>query len=148
MLFANGIGSKASPRENNPATYYTPTRRATQQSNSNAPIVVVSTATRTPVQPKPATNTPRPTNNSEPTEQRAQISDEIYFAAMRKSPGYSEKNDNTDIIAEVPSGAIVKILGGPKRADGLQWWRVSWNGHKGWIAGHTGSGKTILIFNP
>lgn len=31
--------------------------------------------------------------------------------------------------------------------DDLNWWRVDWNGHEGWIADHTGSEKVILVFD-
>jgi hypothetical protein len=80
--------------------------------------------------------------------QQAQISNEVYFAALRQSPGYSNKNNDVDLLAEIPAGDIVEILGGPEQADGLDWWNVSWNGITGWLADHTGSGKTIMIFMP
>lgn len=87
-----------------------------------------------------------PVNPSQPTQ--AQISNEVYFAALRQSPGYSNKNNDIDLLANVPAGATVQILGGPEQADGLDWWNVSWNGVTGWMADHTSSGKTILIFMP
>jgi hypothetical protein len=77
---------------------------------------------------------------------QAQISNEVYYAALRLTPGYSDKNNDVDLLANVPAEAIVEILGGPVQADGLNWWNVSWNGTSGWMADHTGSGKTILIF--
>lgn len=79
---------------------------------------------------------------------QAQISNEIYFVALRKTPGFSNKINETDILASVPAGAIVQILGGPEQADGENWWNVSWNGITGWMADHTSSGKTIMIFLP
>lgn len=92
--------------------------------------------------------TPTQTPAQASTNARAQISNEVYFAALRQSPGYSNKNNDTDLLANVPAGDIIKILGGPKQADGLNWWNVSWNGITGWMADHTGSGKTIMIFLP
>jgi hypothetical protein len=89
-------------------------------------------------------SSPLPSNSSQSTQ--AQISNEVYFAALRQSPGYSNKDNTTDLLANVPAGDIVQILGGPKQADGLNWWNVSWNGISGWMADHTGSGKTIMIF--
>ena len=77
---------------------------------------------------------------------QALISNEISYAAIRQSPGYSNKNNDVDLLANVPAGAIVQILGGPEQADGLSWWNVSWNGTSGWMADHTGSGKVLLIF--
>jgi hypothetical protein len=85
-----------------------------------------------------------PADGSQATQ--AQISDEISYAALRLTPGYSDKDNTVDLLANVPAGAVVQILGGPAQADGLNWWNVSWNGTTGWMADHTGSGKTILIF--
>lgn len=111
------------------------------------------TSTSIPSEPR-VTNTPRNTARPEPTEIEiaqnsgyALISDEIYFASLRKSPGYLTKTDSTDVIAEVPSGSTVTLLDGPEKSDGLNWWYVEWNGNKGWIAEKTGSGKKIMIFN-
>lgn len=90
----------------------------------------------------------QPPTQSSTSAQQAQISNEVYFAALRQSPGYSNKNNDVDLLAEIPAGDIVQILGGPEQADGLDWWYVSWNGVTGWLADHTGSGKTIMIFMP
>lgn len=82
----------------------------------------------------------------EENQRWAKISHEVYFAALRRSPGYIGKKDAQDILVEVPAGERVKILSGPEFVDGLNWWRVIWMGTEGWIAEHTGSGKVILIF--
>ena len=79
--------------------------------------------------------------------QYAIISGEVFKVNMRKSPGYQNKNNETDVVVEVPTGSRVKILRGPKVADGLNWWFVEWMGYKGWIAETTFSGKTILVFD-
>lgn len=92
------------------------------------------------------TPTQMPAQSSSGTQ--AQISNEVYYAALRQSPGYSNKNNDIDLLANVPAGDIVQILDGPEQADGLNWWHVSWNGITGWMADHTGSGKTIMIFLP
>lgn len=102
------------------------------------PISSLNNCSQTSVQP--------PAQSSTGTQ--AQISNEVYYAALRQSPGYSNKNNDVDLLANVPAGDIVQILGGPEQADGLNWWYVSWNGTTGWMADHTGSGKTILIFLP
>lgn len=112
-----------------------------QPGNSPTPLpqpAASPTVTQTPILP---TATPSP--------RRAQISNEIYFAAIRKSPGYSGKNDKVDVLASVPAGEVVEILQPePQSADGLSWWYISWGGVRGWMADHTGSGKTILVFLP
>jgi hypothetical protein len=82
------------------------------------------------------------------TSSYAQISGEVAEVNMRSSPGYTNKDDSRDVIAKIPSGATVEILDGPYTADGLNWWHISWNGSKGYIAEKTGSGRTIMIFNP
>lgn len=74
-------------------------------------------------------------------------SSEISQVILRRSPGYINKDISTDIIAEIDSGEIVEILGESQNADGLLWWKVSWKGHIGWIAEHTGTGRAILMFD-
>lgn len=76
----------------------------------------------------------------------ARISSEVYRVNLRKSPGHINKNNKTDVVIEIPTGSVVKILDGPKTADGLRWWYVEWRGYKGWIAEKTTQGKKILIF--
>lgn len=78
----------------------------------------------------------------------ARISSDVEEASIRKSPGYSSKDDTTDVIVHAPSSALVEIVSGPELRDDLNWWYVRWNGYEGWIAEKTGSGRTILNFNP
>ena len=66
---------------------------------------------------------------------------------LRRSPGYTNKSDANDVIYKINCGQEVEILGEKKNADGLTWWKVSWNGYIGWLADHTGTGRTILIFD-
>ncbi len=87
-------------------------------------------------------------DTSQSNQISAVISHEIYYVALRRSEGYRTKNDDVDIIYKIPAGERVKILDGPRRADGVDWWYVSWKTYKGWIADHTGSGKVILKFEP
>lgn len=98
------------------------------------------------------TNTPFPTLTVAPTAtenwRKAQISDAVYYAALRRSSGYRNKNDTDDILVEIPSGENVILLDGPQIVDDLSWWQVSWNGYLGWVAERTASGKIILIFDP
>lgn len=80
--------------------------------------------------------------------QFARISGHVEEVNLRSSPGYAEKDDAKDVIIKIPSSAIVEVVDGPKSADGLDWWHVSWNGYTGWIAEYTGNGRKIMIFNP
>jgi hypothetical protein len=88
-----------------------------------------------------------PSVSTAPTGIRfATISDEIFEAGLRSSPGYIGKA-STDLVISVGSGQTVEVLGESQIVDGLRWWRVSWNGYIGWVADHTTSGRVILIFN-
>ncbi len=105
-------------------------------------IFVTSTPNR------PATKIP---NNTEvqKVQYRAKISCDngIYFVALRRSPGHLNKNDDVDILAEVPCGEAVLLLGDSQGADSIVWWNVSWRNIKGWMAQNTARGITILIFD-
>ena len=78
----------------------------------------------------------------------ARITGEVVEVNLRQSPGYVNKNDYLDVVAKIPAGALVEIIGGPQPQDGLNWWYVSWNGYAGWLADHTSSGREILDFHP
>jgi Tol biopolymer transport system component len=94
--------------------------------------------------------TPEPETTSAPavSSSMAQITYHVAEVNLRATPGYMNKNDLTDVIAKIPSGALIEIIGGPKQKDGLAWWNITWNGYTGWIADHTGSGLEIINFNP
>lgn len=77
----------------------------------------------------------------------AHISNEVVEVNLRRSPGYVNKNDNSDVIVKISSGQTVEIIGGPSSADGLTWWNIYWLGNSGWVADHTGSGRKILVFD-
>jgi hypothetical protein len=65
---------------------------------------------------------------------------------LRKSPGYANKNDNKDVIVEIPCGEYLNLQLETRFADELTWWKVNWRSYEGWVSDHTGSGKTILTF--
>lgn len=86
-------------------------------------------------------------NNFTQTNYEAQIScEEISKVNLRKSPGYANKNDNKDVIVEIPCGEFLKLQLETRFADELTWWKVNWESYEGWVSDHTGSGKTILTF--
>jgi hypothetical protein len=71
---------------------------------------------------------------------------------IRATPGYLGKPGG-DVIAQVPPGAVVEIVGAPGGhpavADGLVWWRIRYTAPdggqvEGWIAEATASGVQIL----
>lgn len=77
----------------------------------------------------------------------AQIScEEISKVNLRKSPGYVNKNDNKDVIIEIPCGESLNLQMETKIVDELTWWKVSWKSYEGWVSDHTGSDKVILVF--
>jgi hypothetical protein len=126
-----------------PTTTTTYTIYANYCDGTKQASVTISVSSPPPAQPSSVPVQP-PVNSL--TDTQAQISNEIYYAALRRSPGYSNKNNDVDLLANVPAGDIIQVLGGPEQADGLNWWYVSWNGQTGWMSDHTGSGKTIMIF--
>ncbi len=77
---------------------------------------------------------------------KATITGNVYFVNLRKSPGFSNKDDKKDVVVVIASGEEVKIISGPKIADGINWWYADWNGYKGWIAERRSSGGLILDF--
>jgi hypothetical protein len=96
--------------------------------------------------PTPSTVTDS-ANNFTQTNYEAQIScEEISKVNLRKSPGYANKNDNEDVITEIPCDESLNLQLETKFVDGLTWWKVNWKSYEGWVSDHTGSGKTILTF--
>lgn len=86
-------------------------------------------------------------NSFTQTNYEAQIScEEISKVNLRKSPGYANKNDNKDVIVEIPCGESLNLQLETRFADELTWWKVNWKSYEGWVSDHTGSGKTILTF--
>lgn len=70
---------------------------------------------------------------------------------VRRSPGYSGKDNATDIVAKLPGNAPVMIAEGPRQADDLQWWRIVGNvaggagAIDGWVAEVGPKGQRFLI---
>ncbi len=67
---------------------------------------------------------------------------------IRQTPGHLSKPDG-DIIAGIPTGGQVAVIGGPATVDGLTWWQVRYinsSGQvvEGWSAEVTPSGVRIL----
>jgi len=46
-----------------------------------------------------------------------------YDVNARRSPGFQNKPAG-DVVANVPSKALLRLAEGPRQADGLSWWRV------------------------
>lgn len=142
VLLALNNGS--APTNPNPA----PASYTTQKPSPTSVPIQVSFPTQ---EPTSVPNTPVKLSSSpqQPTSfAKISCADKIYFVNLRRTPGYSGKDNKTDSLYEVPCGETVELLGPTKNVDGLTWWNVSWDRYTGWVADHTASGKTILIFNP
>lgn len=62
---------------------------------------------------------------------------------LRQTPGFQSKSAE-DVIAVLQAGEMATVLAGPEQADGLRWWRVSFNEIEGWMAERSNSGKVLL----
>lgn len=65
---------------------------------------------------------------------------------IRRSPGFENK-PQSDIAATVPSKALLRLLEGPRQADGLVWWRVQSAENtaiEGWMAEVSPAGVRLL----
>ncbi|MCB0186006.1 MAG: hypothetical protein KDE31_17175, partial [Caldilineaceae bacterium] len=67
---------------------------------------------------------------------------------IRQTPGNLSKPDG-DVIAGIPAGGRVEVIGGPSVVDGLTWWLIRYtttSGQmiEGWSAEVTASGLRIL----
>lgn len=67
---------------------------------------------------------------------------------IRQTPGHLGKPDS-DILAQVQSGDVMTMVGGPASADNLVWWLIQYTASdgrtiEGWAAEATGSGVQIL----
>lgn len=142
-----------------PALIFAQTNRVAQASSTatsdqltDATPTKTTISTRTP-RPVKSTTTPRSIRTSTPDSKvnaiaKISCADNLYRVNLRRTPGYVNKSDAADSIYEIPCGEYVELLGDTEYVDGLTWWKVEWNGHTGWVADHTASGKTILIFDP
>ncbi|HSN78639.1 MAG TPA: M23 family metallopeptidase, partial [Anaerolineae bacterium] len=68
---------------------------------------------------------------------------------VRRSPGYTGKDNNSDIVAKLPRNSPVVITEGPRQVDSLQWWRIAGAadgaGVDGWVAEIGPKGQRFLI---
>lgn len=66
---------------------------------------------------------------------------------LRKSPGFRNKEAG-DVVAVIPSKAVLRLINGPREADGLFWWRVQGqDGDQaldGWMAEVSPNGIRLL----
>ena len=67
---------------------------------------------------------------------------------IRRSPGHVSKPAD-DILAEVPSGTAMTVVGGPRMLDGLRWWRLEYRNSSGtvisgWMTEIRTTGEVIL----
>ncbi len=65
---------------------------------------------------------------------------------VRRSPGFVNKPEG-DVVAVVPSKALLRLVEGPRQADGLSWWRVAGVENPaidGWMAEVNGAGTRLL----
>lgn len=151
LIFLAAFGAYIKLRSpNTPIVQSTETQVIPTSIRSTASPVSIATITASVVL---STSTLTPTigtdsaNNFTQTNYEAQIScDEISKVNLRKSPGYANKNDNKDVIVEIPCGESLNLQLETKFADELTWWKVNWRSYEGWVSDHTGSGKTILTF--
>jgi hypothetical protein len=67
------------------------------------------------------------------TEKRAKVSDTGTAKSVNLRKDTSTKDDK-NIIARIPEGEIVTIVGGPKLAESKEWWQISYKGQVGWAA--------------
>lgn len=136
----SAINSGSSAPNNPPITY------ATQVPEPVSTRVQSFTPTRMPT--KSSSNDTSSSGQQQSIEYAEISCAQIFVVNLRRTPGFSGKDNSVDSLYEVPCGEIVELLGPTQNADGLTWWKVSWNGYTGWIADHTSSGKIILDFNP
>jgi len=73
----------------------------------------------------------------------ARVTNSAQEVNMRQTSGYQNK-PRSDVIVTVPSGEVVKIVGGPEHSDNLTWWFVHWGAYEGWMAEYT-AGKRVLL---
>jgi murein DD-endopeptidase MepM/ murein hydrolase activator NlpD len=66
---------------------------------------------------------------------------------LRRSPGFRDKATD-DVVAQIPSKAVMRLIEGPRQADGLFWWRVQGqDGDQaidGWMAEVSPNGIRLL----
>ncbi|MCB9156143.1 MAG: M23 family metallopeptidase [Caldilineaceae bacterium] len=89
--------------------------------------------------------TPPPSTGAIKVGGQARTADIVY---MRRTPGYRDKPVG-DIIANIPTGRVVDVIGGPQSQDELTWWQVrgvdeSGANVTGWMAEVAPNGTRLL----
>jgi len=54
----------------------------------------------------------------------------------------------SDVITQIPAGAVFFVLEGPQCSQSYAWYRVEYNGRTGWIAEGDSSAYFVEIFPP
>jgi hypothetical protein len=96
-----------------------PSPRAESAAAATLPATDVAAAAATPIAPAPATPLPR-------------------AATVAAADGLNLRGDHnrsSALIAILPSGTRVAIVGEPVQDDGFTWWNVEADGRRGWCAG-------------
>jgi len=58
---------------------------------------------------------------------------------LNSKPERPALHADSQTIANIPAGAIFRVIGGPVCADGILWWQVNYNGVTGWTGEGQGS---------
>src|SRR6185369_15680640 len=93
--------------------------RAESAAPATAPATDVATAAAAPASPAPPTPLPR-------------------AATVIATDGLNLRGDHnrsSALVATLPSGTRVAIVGEPVQDDGFTWWNVEADGRRGWCAG-------------
>ena len=72
----------------------------------------------------------------------------LTIVRMRRTPGVTNKPP-ADVVADIPDATTLTVLEGPKRADGMNWWRcrgilIDGRTVDGWMADATADGIKLL----
>ena len=92
-----------------------------------------------------------PANNGPttgPQLQKGGAAKTLTIVRMRNTPGFRNK-PRTDVLLDVQENQIVRVLDGPRSADGLTWWQVQAKDSRGrsvigWMAAALSNGVALL----
>ena len=117
----------------------TPTVAVSEEPQSQ-PTPTKPTPTPTPAEPTPTPTPAEPTPTPTPPPDVLQVGGKATVNAeaglrVRSGPG-----TGFELVITLPYGMVVKIVGGPERADSYTWWQIEFStpdGEKqqGWVAG-------------
>ena len=104
-------------------------------------------ATQTATQTATTTDTPTATYTTTPTPTASPTitprpGGEILVGGYVKVTGTGElmlnlrggPGINCEQVERLPDDTVLKVINGPKEADGHRWWRLEWDGTSGWAA--------------